>query len=51
MAKTHKLFYNAPILTGLTIDKNTNIISAQRRKLEDLGINLVYNFKGTKTWS
>lgn len=37
--------YDTPILTGLTLDSPTNKITAQRRALKDLGINLIYKFK------
>ena len=45
---SHTHFYNAPILTGLTLGTD-NTLTAQRRRLDELGINLVYNFKGSIT--
>ena len=40
--------FNNPIITGLILDLENNIISAQRRSLGDLGISLIYTFKGVK---
>jgi hypothetical protein len=45
------ILINKPFITSLSIDSATNTLDVTRHSMVELGINIVYSFKGRKTWA
>ena len=44
------ILINKPFITSLSIDPINNTLDVERHSMVELGINIIYSFKGTKTW-